>query len=81
MAYQTLLFNAEAIILQEYCWYYLTHSYEDLGFKTFPKGITPKVNIIARLELELALLRFCSLVIEPLYHEDASLSEAAGIRN
>ena len=35
-------------------WYYLTHSWEDKGVHTFPKGICPKVNVIARLEYELA---------------------------
>ena len=34
--------------------YYLTHSWEDKGVHTFPKSICPKVNIIARLEDELA---------------------------
>ena len=34
--------------------YYLTHSWEDKGVHTFPKGICPKVNVIARLEYELA---------------------------
>ena len=35
-------------------WYYLTHSWEDKRVHTFPKGICPKVNIIAWLEYELA---------------------------
>ena len=39
-------------------WYYLTHSWEDKGFHTFPKGICPKVNVIARLEYELAYYDF-----------------------
>ena len=43
-----LLFN------EEQKWYYLTHSWEDKGVHTFPKGICPKVNVIARLEYELA---------------------------
>ena len=43
---------SEAILLEEQ--YYLTHSWEDKGVHTFPKGICPKVNIIARLENELA---------------------------
>ena len=30
------------------------HCLEDKGVHTFPKGICPKVNIIARLEFELA---------------------------
>ena len=46
------LFNA--ILLEEQYWYYLTHSWEDKGVHTFPKGICPKVNVIARLEYELA---------------------------
>ena len=33
---------------------YLTHYWEDKGVHTFPKGICPKVNVIARLEYELA---------------------------
>ena len=48
------LFNAKAIILEEEEWYYLTHSWEDKGVHTFPKGICSKVNVIARLEFELA---------------------------
>ena len=35
-------------------WYYLTDSWEDKEVHTFPKGICPKVNVIARLEFELA---------------------------
>ena len=48
------LFNAKAILLEEQSWYYLTHSWEDKGVHTFPKGICSKVNVIARLEFELA---------------------------
>ena len=47
------LFNAEAILLEEQLWYYLTHCWEDKGVHTFPEGICPKVNVIARLEYEL----------------------------
>ena len=47
------LFNAEAILLEEQEWYYLTHSWEDKGVHTFPKGICPRVNVIARLEYKL----------------------------
>ena len=58
MAYQLflgyLLFNAKAILPEEQYWCYLTHSWEDKGVHTFPKGICPKVNVIARLEYELA---------------------------
>ena len=48
------LFNAKAILLEEQLWYYLTHNCEDKGVYTFPKGICPKVNVIAPLEYELA---------------------------
>ena len=65
-----MLFNAKAILLEEQKWYYLTHSWEDNRVHTFPKGICPKVNVIARLEYELALLRFRSPSLEPLHHED-----------
>ena len=41
-------------LLSEKKWYYLTHSWEDKGVHTFPMGICPKVNVIARLEFELA---------------------------
>ena len=39
------LFNAKAILLEEQ--YYLTRNLENKGVHTFPKGICPKVNIIA----------------------------------
>ena len=48
------LFNAKAILLEEHQWYYLTHRWEDKGVHIFPKGICPKVNVIAQLEYELA---------------------------
>ena len=47
-------FNAKAILLEEQLCYHLTHSWEDKGVHTFPKGICPKVNVITRLEYELA---------------------------
>ena len=37
---------------------YLTHCWEDKGIYTFPNGICPKVNVIARLEYELAYYDF-----------------------
>ena len=56
MAYQpTWVINAEAIFIEEYQWYYLTHSwggYKD--FYTFPIGISPKMNVVRLLEFELA---------------------------
>ena len=48
------LFNAKAILREEQYWCYLTHSWQDKGVHTFPKGICPKVNVIARLEYEFA---------------------------
>ena len=35
-------------------YFFLIHNWEDKGVHTFPKGICLKVNIIARLEFELA---------------------------
>ena len=49
-----MLFNDKAILQEEQYWCYLTHSWEDKRVHTFPKGICPKVNVIARLEYELA---------------------------
>ena len=48
------LFNATTIHIKEQPWYYLTHSWEDIGFWYLPKGISPKVNIKWQLELEIA---------------------------
>ena len=48
------LCNAKAILLEEQQWYYLTHSWEDKGVHTFPNCVCLKVNVIARLEYELA---------------------------
>ena len=48
------LFNVKAILLEEQYGYYLTHRWEDEGVHTFPKVICSKVNVIARLENELA---------------------------
>ena len=48
------LFNAKTILQEDQWWYYLTHSWEDKGVHTFPKGICSKVNEIARPEYELA---------------------------
>ena len=47
---------------EELLWYYLTNSLEDKEIHTFPKGICPKVNVIARLEFELALI--CNMPIQ-----------------
>ena len=61
------LFNAKAILLEEQWWNYLTHSWEDKGFHTFPKGICPKMNVIARLEFELV---YYDSVVHRFNHED-----------
>ena len=45
---------AKSILQEAQQWYYLTHSWEDKGVHTFPHGIRPKVNVIARLEFDLA---------------------------
>ena len=49
-----MLLNAKAILQEEQKWNYLTHSWKDKGVHIFPKGIYPKVNVIERLEYELA---------------------------
>ena len=55
MAYQPFrLFNAKAFLQEKQLWYNLIHSWEDKGVHTFPQGICTKVNVIARLEYELA---------------------------
>ncbi len=51
MAYQPSWVNNN---IEEQYWYYLTHSWKDKGVHTFPNGICSKVNVIARLEYELA---------------------------
>ena len=40
--------------LEEQQCFYLTHSWVDKRVHTFPKGICQKMNVIARLEFELA---------------------------
>ena len=39
--------------MEEQKWCYLTHSWKDKRVHTFPKGISPKVNVITQLEIEL----------------------------
>ena len=46
------LFNAKVILVEGQYWYYLTHSWRDKDVHKFLKGISMKVNIIARLELD-----------------------------
>ena len=45
----------KAILVEELQRYYLANSREDKGWvHTFPKGICPKVNVIAQMEFEIA---------------------------
>ena len=44
------------LLIRPMAQYYLTHSWEDKGIHTFPKGNCLKVNIIARLEFELTTI-------------------------
>ena len=53
IAYQPYWVNTKSILLEEQLWYYLTYCWEDKEVHTFPKGICPNVNVIARLEFEL----------------------------
>ena len=45
-----------ALIRWEQQCYNLTHNWGNMGYNTFPRGINPKVNIMAQLEFELAYL-------------------------
>ena len=38
------LFNVKAILVEKQLWYYLTHSWVDERFHTFPKVISSKVT-------------------------------------
>ena len=42
------------VLLEEQLWYYLTHRWGTRGVLPFLKDICPNVNVIARLEFELA---------------------------
>ena len=48
------LFNAKSTFLEREYWYYLIYSWEERWVHTFCKSICLKVNVIARLEFELA---------------------------
>ena len=54
------LFNAEVNIVEKQWWYYSTHIRWNKRGHIFPKGKSPKVNIIARRELELYSYSCCS---------------------
>ena len=42
------------MLVEEKQWYYLTHKLGDKGVHSVPKSISPIVNVLARLEFELA---------------------------
>ena len=48
------LFKTKFLLVQETKWQYLINGWEDKKIHTFPVGINPKVNVIARLDFELA---------------------------
>ncbi len=72
------LFNAKAILLEEQQGYYLTHSREDKGAHTFPKGICSKVDVIARLEFELA---YFEAVVQHFSHSATATSPRGSRRD
>ena len=47
-----VLFNAKAVVVEKQLRYYSTHNKGNKGVYTFPKGISPKVNVIARPDFE-----------------------------
>ena len=51
------LLNAKAILFRRTAVDYLTHRGEDKGVHSFSKAICPKLNVITRLEFELAPLQ------------------------
>ena len=61
------VFNAKDIHLDEQ---YLTHRWEDEWVHTFPNGICPKLNVLKRLEFELAYYdsQSSALTITPRRH-------------
>ena len=64
MTYKPLgLSNAKAILDEDWQWYYLTFKWRDKGVHTFSKSIKPKVNLIARLEFELAYFESSTFAI------------------
>ena len=76
MAYQpSWVINAKAIFPEEQRWCYLTHSWGDNGVHTFPNGICLKVNVIVRLEFELAttIPQSSVLTITPQGHSPVSM--------
>ena len=60
-----VLFNAESILLEKLYSGYFTDSLEDKDVHAFLKDICPKLNVIARLEFELAYDDSSALTITP----------------
>ena len=50
-----MLLNTKATIVKQQ-WYYLANSWNPSGVPIFRKVISPKVNVIAQMEFELAYL-------------------------
>ena len=50
-----VLFNTKPILVEE--WFYWTHNKRNKEIHTFPKSISPKVNVIAWPEIELAYFK------------------------
>ena len=67
------LYICSAVVEEQQQWYYLTHSWEDKGVRTFPKGICPKLNTITWLEFELACYNSAVQCFLPLHHKDTPL--------
>ena len=49
-----ILGSTKATLVEKQLRYYLTHKWGNKGVDTFHKSISPKVNVIAWLEIELA---------------------------
>ena len=59
------VFRTKAVVGEDQLLYYLTHCLEDKEVHTFPSDISPKVNVIARLEFEHTN---CDSVVQHLNH-------------
>ena len=72
VSFQCLMVNqplwviyAKTILIKEQQLYNLIHSWEDKGVHTFLKRIKPKINLIVRLEFELA---YYDIVVQHVNH-------------
>ena len=59
------LFNAKTIVIEEQFWYYLSHSLRDNWVYSFPKDSRRKVDVIIRLEFEIALYDIAVELFKP----------------